>query len=98
MMKIYGFDQLPVVNHHNQLVGMVTVDHIMLKTSAGLASLNDPVGNVSLTKFPVVNCKESIGTLVKQLRMNPYVAIVDQNQISGIVTHIDILEFISNHN
>lgn len=98
MMKIYGFDQLPVVNHHNQLVGMVTVDQIMLKTSAGLASLNDPVGNVSLTKFPVVNCKESIGTLVKQLRMNPYVAIVDQNQISGIVTHIDILEFISNHN
>ena len=102
LMKVNGFDQLPVVQKDDQsLLGMVTVDQIMAKVSAGVATLDDPVEKVLLTTYPNVKVTDPLGTLIKVLRQNPYVAIKEQLSeermaIAGIVTHIDILDYISN--
>lgn len=100
-MKVNGFDQLPVVQKGTKnLLGMVTVDQIMAKVSAGVATLDDPVEMVLLKSYPNVKMTDSLGVLIKTLRQNPYVAIKEQvsedvDTIAGIVTHIDILDYIA---
>nr|XP_027205178.1 cystathionine beta-synthase-like [Dermatophagoides pteronyssinus] len=83
IMKMNGFDQLPVVinnnngNNQKQLIGMVTVGDIMLKLAAGtIKSLDCPITNVVQRQFPIMQSNESIGRLIHLLRRNPYVAIV----------------------
>lgn len=111
IMKMNGFDQLPVVinqngNNQKQLIGMVTVGDIMLKLAAGtIKSLDCPITNVVQRQFPIMQSNESIGRLIHLLRRNPYVAIVvvsesPQQQpirqmIEAIVTHIDILNYLA---
>ena len=100
-MKVNGFDQLPVVQTGTKnLLGMVTVDQIMAKVHAGVATLDSPVNKVLLTTYPSVKLHDPLGNLIKALRQNPYVAIkdqisADQVAIAGIVTHIDILDYLS---
>lgn len=102
LMRVNGFDQLPVVQGDNKnLLGMVTVDQIMAKVSAGVATLDDPVEMVLLKTYPSVKVNDPLGALIKVLRQSPYVAIKEQLSddvatIAGIVTHIDILDYIAN--
>lgn len=101
LMKVNGFDQLPVVSTDTKILhGMVTVDQIMAKIHAGVADLDSPVSKVLLNKYPRVKLQDQLGSLIKLLRSNPYAAIVDpignnEVRIVGIITHIDILDYMS---
>lgn len=102
LMKVHGYDQIPVVkaNKPREMLGMITVSDIMAKISADNATLDCPVNKVLLSKYPSLKSNESMEKLVKLLRFNPYVVIVeefgvDQHHIAALLTHIDILDYLS---
>lgn len=103
LMKENGFDQLPVTDgESNLLYGMITVSDVMAKIAGGMATLESPVCKVLMHQYPCVMIRDQLEKLIKLLQVNPYVAIVDelnggggQIRIAAIVTHIDILDFLS---
>lgn len=113
LMKEHGFDQLPVVEHtkHGHLRGMVTVSEIMAKIAGGAARLDSPLEHVLIVNYPCVPVEAKLGELIEELGSNAYVVVVqehipneneithtNQKDVAGIVTHIDILNYLSASN
>lgn len=102
-MQNGGFDQIPVVEsvQNKKLLGMVTVNEIMAKLTAGSITLNCPVHKALTKKFQQIQAEESVGELIKLLSEQPYMVVVERDierneqLILAIVTHIDVLNYLT---
>lgn len=103
-----GFDQVPVVDEHGIVQGMVTVGHMMSQVTKGKVKVSDPVSTALYKQFKTVTIETTLGRLSRMLDTDHYVLVVhDQRQYSeggketrkqmifGIATRIDLLNFIT---
>lgn len=100
IMRKHGYDQLPVLEDDGSLVGMITVGHIMAKMSGSPVTMESPVSEVVIKKFPKVERNGRLGSISRILKTNPYVVVFDEvsdgkQRIAGIITHIDILNYLA---
>lgn len=101
MMRQQGFDQLPVVQADTGLLmGMVTVDDLMVKLSSGSIKGTTSLSAALSQNFPKMPLDSTIGSLSRMLKNTQFVVIVaslegeGSQRVRGILTHIDILNYL----
>lgn len=55
IMQAQGFDQLPVVNENNEVLGMITEGNLMSKIVSGRIRSDDPLSKVLYSQFKQVS-------------------------------------------
>ncbi|XP_037084572.1 cystathionine beta-synthase-like protein [Pollicipes pollicipes] len=107
IMNHEGFDQLPVVDQHGDVRGMVTLGSLMSKLVNRKVEPSTPVGEVLYGQFRKVSLDGTLGSLSRILEKDHFALIVhgqkifvDKAQtetkevIIGVVTQIDLLSYI----
>lgn len=99
LMKKYDISQIPVIDSHQHLQGMVSevdlLSHIV--TSNGGYAKGEPVRNVIDDDPTLVSPDATLDALMKVFNTKQVAVIATDNHIEGILTKIDILDFLSSN-
>ena len=98
LMKDHNVSQLPVVNADDRLVGLVSeidlLNHMLLTDHVHQAS--ETIEGMINTDVPVVGENSRLETLMSLIKDRAAVVIVNNHdQVKGILTKIDILDYLS---
>lgn len=98
LMKDHNISQLPVINAEDRLVGLVSeidlLNHMLLADHVHQA--NETIEGMINTDVPVVGPHTRLETLMSLIKDRAAVVIVNNNdQVKGILTKIDILDYLS---
>ena len=88
-----GFSQLPVMDS-GELVGIITEDAIMQFVYGHPDLLNANVEDAMESAFIKLDKGESINNLVAMLSVQPYAAILDDDEFLGLITRSDVLNYL----
>ena len=88
-----GFSQLPVMEE-GELVGIVTEDAIIQFVYGHPELMMSPVSEAMESAFIKLQKEESVNNLVAMLRVQPYAAIMDDDQFLGLITRADVLNYL----
>ena len=98
-MKEYNVSQLPVVDENGRLLGIVTeidlLNHMLL--SDHIHQADETIESVIDTNVPVVSPNAPLETLMGILGHNNVVILTTDDKVQGILSKIDILDFLSSH-
>lgn len=109
IMKKEGFDQLPVVANDGTIKGMVTLGSLMSRVLAKKADPKTSVENVLYSQFKRVTLNTPLGKVSRILDRDHYCLVVhnqrlytsdnmeERTVVVGIVTQIDLLNYITTH-
>ncbi len=96
-MKEYNVSQLPVVAENGRLLGIVTeidlLNHLLL--SDHVHQPDETIESVIDTNVPVVSPNAPLETLMGILGHNNVVILTTDDKVQGILSKIDILDFLS---
>ena len=96
-MKEHNISQLPVVDDNGRLLGIVTeidlLNHMLLSDHVHQA--DETIEMVIDTNVPVVSPNAPIETLMGILGHNNVVILTTEDKVQGILSKIDILDFLS---
>ena len=97
-MKQYSVSQLPVLDENGRLMGVVTeidlLNH-MLVTNHASHDPDESIASIVDTNVPTVRPGTSLETLMAIFSQHNAVIIATEEQVQGILTKIDILDFLS---
>merc|ERR1719203_1313296 len=107
ILKKKSIDQIPIM-HNDSIYGVVTVGNLSSKLLSGRVSPNDKVTKATFKKFKAVSLTTNLGKLSHIFNLHHFVLVVtsseqynDNNTITkkqmvvGIISRIDLLEYIS---
>jgi len=109
IMKREGFDQLPVAEADGSIKGMVTLGSLMTRLVAKKAERKTPVQDVLYNQFKQVTLNTPLSKVSRILERDHFALVVhnqrlytsnsleERTVIIGIVTQIDLLNYITNH-
>jgi cystathionine beta-synthase len=110
IMSKEGYDQLPVVSPEGTVEGTVTLGNLTSQITRGSVSTDDACAKATFKQFKQVSLSTSLGKLSKIFDKDHFALVVHSNrnytspdQISeksvvfGIVTRIDLLDYIVKH-
>jgi len=105
-----GFDQLPVITESGKIVGVATMGSLKAKLLKGKVNANDPVEAATYNTFKTLNLDTTLSKLNRILDTEHYALVVHNQRlytsdrnietrevIVGIVTDIDLLQYIARH-
>ncbi len=99
MMKEHDVSQIPVIDQHGHLQGMVSevtlLSHIV--SAEGGYAKDEPVRNVVDPDPTLVDPDTSLDALMKVFNEKQVVIISSEQHIEGILTKIDMLDFLSSN-
>ncbi len=99
-MKQYNVSQLPVLDENGRLMGVVTeidlLNHMLVTNHAG-HDPNETIASIVDTNIPTVRPNTPLETLMGIFSQHNAVIIASGDQVQGILTKIDILDFLSMH-
>lgn len=88
-----GFSQLPVMED-GKLVGVLTEDAIIRFVFGHPDLMHSPVRDAMQTAYIQLDKDTSINNLVAMLQVQPYAAVVDNEQFLGLITRSDVLNYL----
>jgi len=88
-----GFSQLPVMDE-GQLVGVVTEDAIIQFVYGKPELMNANVEDAMESAFIKLDKKQTMNNLVAMLRVQPYAAVMDEDEFVGLITRSDVLNYL----
>jgi cystathionine beta-synthase len=88
-----GFSQLPVMQG-DRLVGFIDEDAILRHAFGKPERFNDPVSEAMFRDFPVVAPDLPLTKLVSMLESTPYVAVMQDGTLYGLITRADVLNYL----
>ncbi len=88
-----GFSQLPVIDN-NKLVGILTEDTIIRFAFGKPEMMNRSVSDAMETSFIKLEKDTSIDNLVSLLHVQPYAAVLDDEEFLGLITRSDVLNYL----
>jgi cystathionine beta-synthase len=88
-----GFSQLPVMDE-GKLVGIVTEDAIIQFVFGKPELMNAPVAEAMQSAFIRLDKDTSVNNLVSMLHVQPYAAIMDDDDFLGLITRSDVLNYL----
>ncbi|KJE95166.1 cystathionine-beta-synthase [Capsaspora owczarzaki ATCC 30864] len=110
ILRREGFDQVPVVDVDNKILGMVTEGSLMAKLVSKRIGSTDPVSKVLYTQFKQIPLSTKLSQLSRILDRDHFALVVNTQRcysngtdvsvkkiVYGIVTRIDLLNFIMTH-
>ncbi|XP_046853287.1 cystathionine beta-synthase-like [Xenia sp. Carnegie-2017] len=104
-----SYDQLPVIAESGKILGVVTVGRIISKIVGGIASTDSCIADIMYTSFNKVTTDMTLGELSRLLDSDHFVIVIVKQVLytgekakvqeiaSGIITRIDLLNFMSNN-
>ena len=108
LLHAEGFDQVPVVKQDGEIVGMVTVGHMMSMMVKGKLNMTDSVKKATYKDFKKISPDSTLAQLSRLLDIDHYVLVtqiqrqysgdkkeVKKEMIYGIVTRIDLVDFLA---
>lgn len=94
-MKKHGISQLPVLAE-GRLKGMVSEVRVLDALVKGEATMKSPVGPLaSLDSVASVGRETSLATLTNALAGGKIAVVLDDDQVIGLITKIDVLEHVA---
>jgi cystathionine beta-synthase len=98
LLKQYNVSQLPVLDDNGRLLGVVTeidlLNHILVTNHANHA-VDETIEAIVEKNVPVVRPSTPLETLMGIFSKHNVVIISSEDKIQGILTKIDILDFLS---
>lgn len=88
-----GFSQLPVMDE-TRLVGVLTEDAIIRFVFGHPDLMHRPVKDAMQSAFIQLAPDTSINNLVAMLQVQPYAAVVENDQFLGLITRSDVLNYL----
>ncbi len=92
-MKEHGISQLPVIDG-NRIVGIVNESDV-LNHLLGEGSRDDAIDGLIESQFAIVSPSDRTALLGQFFRQNKVVLVMDGNDLAGIITKIDFIDFVS---
>jgi len=105
-----GFDQLPVITESGKIVGVATMGSLKSKLLKGKVNATDPVEAATYSTFKKLNLDTTLSKLNRILDTEHFALVVhnqrlytndkdilEREVIVGIVTDIDLLQYIARH-
>ena len=112
LLKAEGYDMVPVIGTEGEVIGVVTEGNMSSKIISGRADPDATVADAGVVykAFRRFNVNDSLSDLARALDLEPYALIVTEQRcfrrsggvvtksvVSGIVTRIDLLEYVSSN-
>lgn len=107
ILREHSFDQLPVVDKDNDIVGMVTLGHLTSCVLSGRVTPSDIVSKALFRQFRKVTHATSLAELSRLFDKDHFAVVVttqrnyteegtvqEKCMVSGVVTRIDLLNYI----
>jgi cystathionine beta-synthase len=94
MMEVKGVSQLPI-NRNGTICGLVGEADLMKPVFLGDYSLNDSVSLVAKNNFKLIDENELLAHVAESLLAKHVVLVTKDSKPTAILTHIDILQYIS---
>eukprot|EP00486_Rosalina_sp_Unknown_P002028 CAMPEP_0201565414 /NCGR_PEP_ID=MMETSP0190_2-20130828/4517_1 /ASSEMBLY_ACC=CAM_ASM_000263 /TAXON_ID=37353 /ORGANISM="Rosalina sp." /LENGTH=454 /DNA_ID=CAMNT_0047982865 /DNA_START=334 /DNA_END=1698 /DNA_ORIENTATION=+ len=109
IMKKKGIDQIPIMNN-DEIYGVVSVGNLSSKLLKGRVSPNDKVTKATFKKFKAVSLQTPLTKLSQIFNIHHFVLVVTESEqyndngtiskkqmVVGIITRIDLLNYIVSH-
>ncbi|XP_037542965.1 cystathionine beta-synthase b [Nematolebias whitei] len=110
ILREKAFDQAPVIDESGYILGMVTRETILSNVMSGKVKLSDPVSNMLCKNFQQVHLTDNLAKLSCMLKSQSFVLVMhdhtqyegdgsacERQMVFGVVTAIDLLNFIAAH-
>lgn len=94
-LKENGISQLPVVDDHEKPIGIVHEVDVLHALQGGQASLTSPISSVAHEIGGLIYPKARIEELYRIFETDKVAIVVDANRIVGIISKIDMIDFLS---
>ncbi|RLO09130.1 hypothetical protein DYB28_007089, partial [Aphanomyces astaci] len=108
ILKAEGFDNLPVVDEHNAIVGVISEGNLTAQLLPGRILPSDPVSKAMYKQFKKVSTHTTLSELSRIFDKDHFALVVTEQRrysaggvvetksvIFGVVTRIDLLTFIT---
>jgi cystathionine beta-synthase len=98
MMKSHDISQVPVLNQDGSLAGLVTESDLlkhMVTSNHHVHSANETISGVVYPTDSIFPANESLETALPAILKEQVVLVTEQDQPVGILTKIDVLDFIA---
>jgi cystathionine beta-synthase len=93
-MKAKGFSQVPVMEG-GKIVGIVHESDVLTHLLAEGATPSDPIEKLIVTDFAIVEPTNGLGLISQFFNQKKVVLVMDRGALSGIVTKIDFIDYVS---
>lgn len=93
-MKEFGISQLPVMDG-TRLAGIVNERDLLTFLAEGTANLDAQVSPLVDTNFSAVDLETPTATVSNLFNKYPVVLVLDQRNVSAVITKIDLIEFMA---
>lgn len=93
-MRQYGVSQLPVLED-GKVIGLITKDQMLQALLNRSAQEKSPIGPFLSGHYALVRPDDTIGILPQLFGQGRVVLVTHENAILGIITHIDLLEWLA---
>jgi cystathionine beta-synthase len=92
-MKLYDVSQLPVMDGH-KLVGIVDESDVLMHVHADETRFRDQVSTAMMTSLQMLAVSEPIEALLPVFERGHVAIVVDGEQFLGLITRIDLLNYL----
>jgi cystathionine beta-synthase len=98
LMKKHGISQVPVMEGHH-LAGLVTESRLLdLMIQDGERGLDIQVGQVLSNAYELVDPDAPMSPYQQSFSKNKVLVVWERGEVRGLVTKIDMIEYLSRHN
>jgi cystathionine beta-synthase len=97
LMKTHGISQLPVLDGHGGLHGLISETDLLDYLLNG-GEMGHVIDGLHTHEVPVVTPETPVEELTGVLGRTPAVVVVEGETVTGIVTKIDVIDFLASRN
>jgi cystathionine beta-synthase len=97
LMKTHGISQLPVLDGHGGLHGLISETDLLDYLLNG-GEMGHVIDGLHTHEVPVVTPETPVDELTGVLGRTPAAVVVEGETVAGIVTKIDVIDFLASRN
>lgn len=96
IMESNGFDQLPVVDAHENILGVISIGNLWSNVKSGKLTVAAPVSSAVYPKVKILSRDARLAEVAEVFDVEHFVLVTDaQNKICGLVTRMDLLRYMT---
>jgi cystathionine beta-synthase len=95
-MKLHDISQMPVLAE-GQLVGMISESTLLTQMATPGSSPDDAIAPIVNRQATTVTSDTSLESAMSLFGSNPAVIVLDGDQVAGILTKIDLIDYLTAH-
>lgn len=96
-MKTYDISQIPVIER-GKVVGIIDESDLLFALQKNAQALKQKVSQVMSKRLKTLEPKESIEKVIDLLKKDMVAIVADQKEFFGIITKIDLVEYLRTRN